>query len=424
MCNYSDEECLGFLKKRMGLEDSLEFLGSGGEGYVWRLNNHKVVKVFHNKNGDRQQDLSWNLQALEENFQNHDISAIPEFEQSIEKGIVILSYEDSNSQEFGEGHLTEEMVLSFLKDFKKIGWVTADLQPKNLRFRSDKIFLCDIGKSLFPFSQELFDSMCRKIFVTYKAQEEWKRAKSFKKDFLTPNNQELNLKVLERLGYDEASLKSEYDEFIKKLGAKQDILIQEIEKEIEAFLRKVPFHSLFFIYDIDASPQHLGGTCSERCIYFKQTLEKRFPNKLNARLHRCKINGQQTHTVILVSLDGQDYIIDVGMGFPLVKAIPCFKPIDFSAYGIRFTSKISGNIIRLFSDMSGEEKLLFELDKRPQAPEQVENEIKNRFADKSIYPFGKGIRYFAIIDDTYIQIKHDNIFEGSPPPSIRRFPSD
>lgn len=200
-----------------------------------------------------------------------------------------------------------------------------------------------------------------------------------------------------------------------------DNLIEKIELEIEKFLRAVPFHSIFFLYDIDVEPSHLGGTCSDRSLYFKEILECKFDPSINARLHRCKINNQKTHTVILVTCKNQNYIIDVGMGFPIMKLIPCHEIIKFTAFGITFKSQIEGDIIRLFCNMSGKEQELFELDQRPQDADTIHNNIAQRFRNKSVYPFAESFRYFAIVDNKYIQIKHDNVMMGSEQPVVKIF---
>ena len=200
-----------------------------------------------------------------------------------------------------------------------------------------------------------------------------------------------------------------------------DNIIKKLEIEIEKFLRAVPFHSLFFLYDIEVEPSALGGTCSDRSLYFLKILESTFDSNINARLHRCKINEQQTHTVILVTINNLNYIIDVGMGFPIMKLIPCHKTIIFKAFGITFKTEIKGQVVRLFSDMSGEDREVFELDQSPQCHESILTEISQRFSDKSVYPFAGNMRYFAIMGDKYVQIKHDGIMDGGDRPVVRVF---
>lgn len=195
-------------------------------------------------------------------------------------------------------------------------------------------------------------------------------------------------------------------------GARLDdaALLKTLEQEIDAFWRSVPFHTLFLAYQMPIENSAHGGTCSDRAVLFHTRLNERFSARLKARLHRCRINGRDTHTVILVCLGAGDYLIDVGSNWPVMRPIPCFEPSAFSAFGIKFRARREG--ANLHVEMKRPEQQEFRpflsADLTPQSPEHVQAAISDRYNPRHELPFAGRLRFSCIHGDTFYALSDDD----------------
>ncbi|MBL3562894.1 arylamine N-acetyltransferase [Rhodovulum sulfidophilum] len=191
-------------------------------------------------------------------------------------------------------------------------------------------------------------------------------------------------------------------------------LLSAIEHEIDAFWRSVPFHTLFLGYamPIESSPH--GGTCSDRAILFHARLTERFGARLKARLHRCRINGRETHTAILVRLRAGDYLIDVGSNWPVMRPIPCFERSAFSAFGIQFRAVPEGSMLHV--EMKRPEQQEFRpflsADLTPQSRAQVQAAIADRYSGHHELPFAGKLRFACIHGEAFYTLRDEGFTSG------------
>ena len=181
-------------------------------------------------------------------------------------------------------------------------------------------------------------------------------------------------------------------------------------ENIEALLLKefetVPFHNLFMLNNIPKKPSALGGTCSDKVLHFKKVLED---NGIISKLHSAFINGVECHRMLSVEIDRQNYFIDVGSGWASTKLFPVFAPIVYSVYGMTFKTEIFADNIILFHKTENKFKEMVTIPLQTKSEEFILEEINNRFADTSIYPFQNSLRFSKVKENSFYFIKGDTL---------------
>lgn len=181
-------------------------------------------------------------------------------------------------------------------------------------------------------------------------------------------------------------------------------------ENIEALLLKefetVPFHNLFMLNNISKVPSALGGTCSDKVLHFKKVLAD---NGIISKLHSAFINGVVCHRMLSLEIDKQNYFIDVGSGWASTKLFPAFAPIEYSVYGMTFKTEIFADHIVLFHKTDNEFKSMVTIPLKTKVEEIILEEINNRFADTSIYPFQNSLRFSKVKDNSFYFIKGDTL---------------
>ncbi len=190
-----------------------------------------------------------------------------------------------------------------------------------------------------------------------------------------------------------------------------DALLASIEKDIDMFWRTVPFHTIFLNYNLPIKNSRHGGTCSDRAVLFLKQLQLKYSPDLNARLHRAYINDRKTHTVILVTINARDYLIDVGANWPAMRLFPCFEPSSFCAFGIWFRSKPDGRLIKIEMKRPEQEdyRPFLEAELEPQSPELVDEAIDSRHSAQNELPFANGLRFACVDGNAFYFLKEDNL---------------
>ncbi len=216
------------------LKNNLELLGMGSEGYVFK-DAENIYKIIDNE--QNYLDLYWKLLALADSIaRNKSLNRFFNFTTYIldKEKIIVIKYRYSRTIAFLESPQIEiREYISLLKEFKKINWVLADFQPKNIRIAENKVLIVsDIGHSFYPFSEHLFKSMCRRAFVTYKLQNKLSNYNDFKK-YLSPVNTTNDFSLMAEFGFNPDNLKQEFEVFYHKVDTtdKKDLL-NPIIKEI------------------------------------------------------------------------------------------------------------------------------------------------------------------------------------------------
>lgn len=133
------------------------------------------------------------------------------------------------------------------------------------------------------------------------------------------------------------------DRYLNLLGIqRQEPNFQALSDLIEAHLYRVPFENISKLYyklhqDFRDIPElesyldgiehcHFGGTCYANNYYFSQLLAN-----LGYQVNFCgaAMNKPDVHAVSMVTIDGQDYLIDVGYAAPFWMPIPLDLDKDY-----------------------------------------------------------------------------------------------
>ena len=229
--------------------------------------------------------------------------------------------------------------------------------------------------------------------------------------FLHSNRRQLG-KIRAKATGDHFALSIETNDDSTTPADASEVLLQALEDDIDAFWRTVPFHTLFLNYAMPVENTPLGGTCSDRAVIFLRQLQQKYGPALDARLHRARINGLETHTVILITLNADTYLIDVGANWPVMRPIPCFRPFAFSTFGISFQSKPEGS--QLHIEMKRPDQAHYipfvEVDLTPQSADYVARALKTRYDKDNSLPFAEGLRFAFVHEDAFYILKDNNLF--------------
>ena len=233
------EEASKTISSHYKLKNRMNFLGKGSEGFAF-ADGDRVYKII-----DRSNDflsLHWSLLSLAERLNSGDFFSIPRFTVSLgkEENNLFISYELHKTVGFCDlpAPINLKQVVRLLRDLLKIGWVISDFQPKNIRaFKNGFFVVSDIGHSLLPYSNYLFESMARRAFVSYKLHNQLKRPEDFK-EFLSQVNKSENFsEICRKFGFISEEFQAEYCHFlfqVKVLG-KEEILNSALTELISKY---------------------------------------------------------------------------------------------------------------------------------------------------------------------------------------------
>src|SRR5208337_4263319 len=87
------------------------------------------------------------------------------------------------------GRVTE--LLELLRECKRAGVVTTNLWPKNLIVSKNGLVYVDIGRSIVPYQENLFNEMCKRAYLSFR----W-HFRSDLKELLTRSLSEPNMPEL------------------------------------------------------------------------------------------------------------------------------------------------------------------------------------------------------------------------------------
>lgn len=111
-----------------------------------------------------------------------------EFENYILLKMPFIEFTDYNGRH-------EEEMVHLIQDLKRIGWISTDIAPKNLKMQKKdypQIILLDIGYFFVPYYEELFNTMCRRAYICMKFACEPNI-----KELLRKANSDLNFRFLD-----------------------------------------------------------------------------------------------------------------------------------------------------------------------------------------------------------------------------------
>lgn len=179
-------------------------------------------------------------------------------------------------------------------------------------------------------------------------------------------------------------------------------LITKIEALLLEEFKTVPFHNIFMLNKIKNKDLSLGGTCSDKVLHFRGVLKN---NDIETKLHSSFINNMECHRMLSVLINNKKYFIDIGSGWPFLKLIPEFTPIEFSVYGMSFKTKIFENKFIIYHKTGKEYKQMIDVPMFTKNESDILYDIENRYKDTSIYPFHNSLRFSIVKDDSFYFIK-------------------
>lgn len=212
-------------------KNSLRFLGRGNEGFVF-TDYKRVYKIFIKK---IKIELTLYISYFSNKLKEAPCEFLYPFDIIYKNEDLILHYKYDRSIDFADAvkiyNFTKEDYQELLTQYYFAGVVHTNMHPKNLLCNSDgKLFICDIGFYMLPFTEELFESMCRKTFAIYKLQY-YLNEIADTREYLTPLKDKEDFEPLENF-LNLRSLKEEFRSFKNNIGkfAVQRNLIIEFYK--------------------------------------------------------------------------------------------------------------------------------------------------------------------------------------------------
>ena len=217
---------------------NINFLGKGSEGFVFT--DKKYVYKLIDKT-EQPLELYWTLLSLSETLQKeNNINAFPHFEVSKLDNNILIRYKYEKTNELSTNtKIHIDKFIRLLKQFHKIKWTLTDFKPQNLRLTQEgELFVIDIGKSFLPASDYLFNSMCRRAFISYKLQNILSNTQDLKK-YLSSVNEIADFSLMVEFGFVESELKKEFDNFLSEIMTvgKKDVLNPIIRDVFENHLK-------------------------------------------------------------------------------------------------------------------------------------------------------------------------------------------
>lgn len=196
--------------------------------------------------------------------------------------------------------------------------------------------------------------------------------------------------------------------------------IHQVEAVMLDKFQSEPFHSLYFLNNCRPRSWRYGGTCSDKVLSARQTL-----NELgfDARLHISFIGGVPSHRLLRIRLDERYWFADVGNGWPSVKAFPEDRPIEYWSYGIRYHSVLVGDRLEIHQFRRGRDILSTSIPVGPQHQGEVQSVIDARF--ERAYPFSRKLRFAQVVGDEFRFLRDHtlSVFKADGPPEDRELPT-
>lgn len=107
------------------------------------------------------------LKSLSESVKEYEPTKLLNFDVFLTENTVVLKSPCVNVSDYN-GNRKDEMI-SLLRELNRMKWVCIDICPKNLKItKSNELLLIDIGYFFVPYYKDLFDTMCRRAYITMK----------------------------------------------------------------------------------------------------------------------------------------------------------------------------------------------------------------------------------------------------------------
>ncbi len=221
------------IKNHFSIKTNLSFLGKGKEGFIFS-DKTNIFKVIDNSKNPL--ELYWTLLSLSETSKPQSKNDIfPAFSISFASDMlntgndyIFIKYKNTKTDELLKyPKINIDKFIDLLKKIHRINWVFTDFKPQNIRAtKQGHLLIVDIGRSFLPLSDNLFKSMCRRAFVTYKLQDKLLNPQQYKQYLSSVNKTEDFALISAEYGLIESELKQEFNSFYHKIITtnKKDIL--------------------------------------------------------------------------------------------------------------------------------------------------------------------------------------------------------
>ena len=176
---------------------------------------------------------------------------------------------------------------------------------------------------------------------------------------------------------------------------------------IDQCFREEPFHTLHLMFGDGHEHTERGGTCSDKTLSF---LEKAKHQGFDARIWTAFIGGREIHRLASVAIDGVQYFVDVGNGWPSLIPYPADKEIEYQQFGMTFRTELLEDKISVYHTKEGIEYLQMEIMRTPRKAADILDEVKNRFDGTNEYPFSNRMRYSAIVGQEFIFLRDCRLY--------------
>ena len=142
----------------------LTCLGIGEEG-VSLTDGRLVYKYFHYwKSRAKERQIAF-LQSLAGTLTGY--TTLPDIGSVHRNGdYVVAVYPYETGTRYEGGHL--DQILTLLRECREAGLACRNIHPDNLLVTSSGLRLIDFGSDIVPFSEDDFEKMCRRAFLTYR----------------------------------------------------------------------------------------------------------------------------------------------------------------------------------------------------------------------------------------------------------------
>lgn len=185
-----------------------------------------------------------------------------------------------------------------------------------------------------------------------------------------------------------------------------ETIVQKIERLLLADYHKTAFHNLMMKMERTDDNLWLGGTCSDKTLYFKAILAA---EGIQTQLHIAHIGGIASHRLLTVNLQEKKYFIDAGSGWPCIQLFPAFEDSTYSAFGIEFRAKQTKLDLIVQIKTKNEFKPFMIIPLQEQSQTEIEEAIANRFHPFNIYPFQYGLHLSFVKDDRFYFLKGNQL---------------
>jgi len=174
-------------------------------------------------------------------------------------------------------------------------------------------------------------------------------------------------------------------------------MIDEVESVLLEQCQHVPFHNLFYLYDLRVEDTSLGGTCSDKVLQAKKVLTEK---GVQCRLHTGLLEDKYDHRLLLVYMNQEVFYADIGSGWPSYRLFPLEGSESYQVCNITFSSKNENEYTNIWHRKDGKDSWVLRVPKKLRSEKGELDRVSRRYEMQR--PFGKHVKFSQLFDDTFI----------------------